>query len=265
MDIKLIKKWLSTIITALMMVILFGLIFIILDFSDPSPALTMELALITMLIVLVRMIWYGAGEDKASEDATLKQNKIEYSNLITNGNLEQEDLDDFLEELNIENRNAWVKSKLGNKNQKNYPKYQKKKDLLDRWVGFFVKPITSTQILTRSNRYVALSAKDYRRQSKTFYQISSVFLSILSVIVFAAVQFKTFSFTPEKIFKFISYIFSIVFAIFSSLNAGYKNYIAEETDHLSRLTMIVNRFYEWRDKGRIKCNSTEQKTTEKNI
>ena len=98
MNIKIIKKWLSAIITALMMVILFGLIFIILDFSDPSPALTLELALITLLIVMIRIIWYGAGEDKAAEDPTLKANKITYSNLIETGDLNQDDLEDFLEE-----------------------------------------------------------------------------------------------------------------------------------------------------------------------
>ena len=120
MEIKTIKKWLSSLLTGLMIVVLFGIIFIILEFSDPSPAITLELALITCLVVSVRIIWYSAGEDKASEDLTIKANKAAYRDLIEKGDLDQEELEDFLEELNVENRNLWVKSKLGNKTPKNY-------------------------------------------------------------------------------------------------------------------------------------------------
>ena len=53
----------------------------------------------------------------------------------------------------------------------------------------------------------------------------------------------------ENLFRYLTYLFSILWALVSSLWSGYKTYKNATIDHLSRLTMIVNRYVEWSKKG----------------
>ena len=246
MNIANIKKWLASIFTALVVIIFFGIVFVTFDIVEPSPRYYTEVLIIASVTTIIRFTWYSDGELKASSEQIIIDAKANYSQLIADTIEDQADLEKFLVELNEENKRLWVKNKLGNKTPENCPKYHKLKDRYDRWVGFFVKPITSGQILTRSGKYKIIDAKDYGKSFKYSYQALSVVISMVSSIVLACLAFNELRLNWENIFRYITYLGNIVWAMFSSLSSGYKNYNAVTSDHISRLTMIVNRYSDWK-------------------
>jgi hypothetical protein len=67
---------------------------------------------------------------------------------------------------------------------------------------------------------------------------------------------------PTNIFRYLSYVFNIAWALISSLWSGYKNYKNTTIDHISRLTMIVNRYSEWQKGDKIKCITEQAEATQ---
>lgn len=255
--IETIKKWFATIFTSLVVMILFGITFIALDIVDPTSDFELEFAIVTIAVILIRIFWYNNGEEKAAKEQDIIDAQNNYSELVGNTITDQEHFELFLDDLNQQNRDNWVKNRLGNKTKKNCKNYDKIKDRLDRNVGFWVRPITVSQVLTRSSRYTVITAKDYKKRNKVIYQSSTLILSIVFTAATSAIVFKDFIFEWSKIVKFATYMMNIVWAMMSSLNAGYRQHREEVMDHVSRLTMIVNRYDDWRtNKGELeKCQS----------
>lgn len=46
----------------------------------------------------------------------------------------------------------------------------------------------------------------------------------------------------ENVFRYVTYLFSMTWAIVTSLVKGYNITKKETIDHIARLTMIVNRY-----------------------
>ena len=254
MNIAKIKKWLATIFTTFVVIILFGIVFVRFEIVEPSARYYTEVLIIATIATIIRLTWYSDGELKASCEEDMIEAKKNYSQLVADIVDDQSNLEEFLKELNEENKKNWVKFKLGNKTPENCPKYQKLKDRYDRWVSFFVKPVTSTQILTRSTKSNVIDARNYEKSSKYIYQTLSVVISIISSIVIARLAFNELLLNWENAFRYATYIGNIVWAMFSSLNSGYKTYKQETSDHISRLTMIVNRYDDWKG-GRCGVNN----------
>lgn len=246
--IETIKKWFATIFTGLLVMVLFGITFIALDIVDPSSDFGLEFCVVTIAVVLIRIFWYNNGEDKASKEQAIIDAQKKYIDLIDTTITDQEDFEQFLDELNQQNRDNWVKHKLGNKTDKNCKNYTELKDKLDRQVGFWVRPITISQILTRSSRYAVITARNYKKRNAIIYQSTTLILSILATAATSAIVFKNFVFEWSKIIKFATYLMNIVWAMMSSVSSGYKQHKEEVIDLVSRLTMIVNRYDDWKSK-----------------
>ena len=62
--IKRIKEWLAFILTLLVVVFLFGIIFIELGITAPTPSFYVELSIVVILTVMMKIWWYDYTEEK---------------------------------------------------------------------------------------------------------------------------------------------------------------------------------------------------------
>lgn len=256
-----IKKWLSTVVTGLLLIVLFGIIFIQLELVELSSGFFLELGITASLITIIRIFWYNDGEDRAIRAADIKLLKTDYSTLVKTTIKSYEDLETFIKELNEENRQNWVFHKLKGRTKDNYKDYDKLYQNLTEKSYAKVPVITSTQILTRSANYETINAKDYTSVKKAWYQASSLAMSIGMTILLSVIAYKEIMIDWTNLFRYLSYVFNIAWALISSLFSGYNNYRHTTLDHISRLTMIVNRYAEW-CKGGKKCRSEQEQTTQ---
>ena len=263
-----IKKWLSTIVTGLLLLVLFGVIFVRLDLVELSEAFFLELGIVASLVTIIRVCWYGDGENKALNEQSIIDMKVNYAKLVETSIDSQENLDKFIDELNALNRERWIYRKLRGKTKKSCPDYDKILQKLTEKSFKKVPIITSTQILTRSTNYETINAKDYTKFKRIWYQSTSLALSLGMTILLGIIAYKELLLNWTNVFRYLTYVLNIIWALVSSLWSGYKNYKTTTTDHISRLTMIVNRYSEWKTGGKV-CQlellPTSQNDTKQNL
>lgn len=267
MTIQTIKKWLAAIMTGLLSGVLFAIVFIVLGINDISnESFTIETAIVTIMLIILRFFWYENGEDRAEE--LLAPTKHAYADLVEENISDQENLQIFLDYLNEKNRKAWIANKLGKKTEKNYAKFEKLKSRLERKVARKVPLVTITQIMTRSSRLEIISGKDFRTIRKIFQQVSAFVVSIAWATLLSLIAFKQINMSIENIFRYITYLFSMTWAIVTSLINGYNITKKETIDHIARLTMIVNRYAVWKknheetQKCSVELQVTQDMTTQ---
>jgi hypothetical protein len=81
-------------------------------------------------------------------------------------------------------------------------------------------------------------------------------------ILLSILAYKELMLNWENVFRYLTYVFSIVWALVSSLWSGYKTYKNTTIDHISRLTMIVNRYAAWKANGGKRCQQDKPATTQ---
>ena len=95
---KAIKQWLAFILTALVVITLFGLIFIKTKLVQPSPSFFMELGIVLLLSVLMKIWWYDYTEERRLSEDDIKQEKDKYFTILDEAVQDVNDLDKYLVE-----------------------------------------------------------------------------------------------------------------------------------------------------------------------
>ena len=122
---KAIKNWLAFGITVLLLVVLFGVIFVTLDLATPGPSFFLELGIIVVLTFLMRFFWYDFAEDRRLNEDDLLQERDKYFKMVDEVVKDTNDLDKYLVLLNQENREHYIKNKIGCRTAKNLAKKNK--------------------------------------------------------------------------------------------------------------------------------------------
>lgn len=268
---KIIKNWLAFGITLLLLVVLFGVIFISLDLATPGPAFFLELGIIVGLTVLMRFFWYDFAEDKRLNEDDLLQEKTDYFTMLDEIVLDTNDLDTYLVILNQENRNHYIKNKIGARTAKNmaektkwlcfwhpsykklseaeigeirynklYFKYQRKADKL--------RQIKSEEIMALTDTEYLYDVRNYRKQLKRRYQVTSTILSTFFTILIASIAFKEIMLNWVNVFRYVTYLFSIVTTIAITVVKAYKTTGEETIDWFSRLKFILDKYACYKEK-----------------
>ena len=268
---KTIKQWLAFILTALVVVFLFGIIFIVTDLVKPTPSFFLELAAVLTLTILMKTWWYDFAEDKRLNEQDLVDEKTKYFKMLDEVVLDTNDLDDYLIVLNQENRNHYIKNKIGARTAKNmavkskwlcfwhpaykklteteigvirynklYFKYQRKADKL--------RQIKSEEIMALSDTEYLYDAKNYRKEVKRRYQVASTILSTFFTILIASIAFKEIMLNWVNVFRYVTYLFSIVTTIAMTVVKAYKTTGEETLDWFSRLKFILDKYACYKEK-----------------
>ena len=117
--IKEIKQWLAFILTAFVVITLFGLIFIKTGIVQPSPSFFMELGIVLLLSVLMKIWWYDYTEERRLAEEDIRLEKEKYFTILDKSVQDVNDLDNYLVILNQENKDHFVKNKIGSRTPKN--------------------------------------------------------------------------------------------------------------------------------------------------
>lgn len=267
---RTLKNWFAFIITLLLCVVLFGVIFVSLDIAKPDATFFTELGIVTSLTVLMRFFWYDFAEDKRLNEDDLIQKRDAYFKMIDNNITDSNDLDKFLIILNQENREHYIKNKIGSRTAKNmakktkllcffHPSYRKmsKEDIGQlRYTKLYfrvqrkadkLKQITSEEIMALSENEVLYDSRNHRKDIKKRYQILSTIGSTLFTILLASIAFKEIMLNWLNVFRYVTYLFSMLTTICMTVVRAYRVTGDETIDWYNRLMFIVDKYASYKE------------------
>ena len=262
---KTLKNWLAFGITILLVVVLFGVIFIALDLATPGPSFFLELGIIVCLSFTMRIFWYDFAEEKRLSEQDLSDEKDKYFKMLDETVEDTNDLEKYLIVLNQENREHFIKNKIGSRTPKNlakktkwlcfiHPSYKK---LTAEAIGnirynkiYFkiqrkadkLKPIKSSEIMALSDTNLLYDAKNYTKSKKRSYQIVSTILTTCFSILIASIAFREIMLNWENVFRYVLYLFSIISTIAMTVVKAYKTTGEETIDWFNRLKNILDKY-----------------------
>lgn len=268
---KAIKSWLAFSVTFLLLVVLFGVIFVTLDLATPGPSFFLELGIIVVLTFLMRFLWYDFAEDRRLNEEDLLQERDNYFKMVDEVVKDTNDLDKYLVLLNQENRDHYIKNKIGCRTAKNlakktkwicfwHPSYKK---LSEAEIGeirynklYFkiqrkadkLKPIKSDEIMALSDKEILYDVKNYRKTKKRTYQILSTILSTGFTILIASIAFREIMLDWTNVFRYVTYLFSILSTIAMTVLKAYRVTGEETKDWYSRLKFVLDKYACYKEK-----------------
>lgn len=268
---KAIKSWLAFSVTFLLLVVLFGVIFVTLDLATLGPSFFLELGIIVVLTFLMRFLWYDFAEDRRLNEEDLLQERDNYFKMVDEVVKDTNDLDKYLVLLNQENRDHYIKNKIGCRTAKNlakktkwlcfwHPSYKK---LSEAEIGeirynklYFkiqrradrLRPIKSDEIMALSDKEILYDVKNYRKTKKRTYQILSTILSTGFTILIASIAFREIMLDWTNVFRYVTYLFSILSTIAMTVLRAYRVTGEETKDWYSRLKFVLDKYACYKEK-----------------
>lgn len=254
-SIKKVKDILTVALTSLMIVVLFGVIFVSLDLVELTWGYILECFVVVILTVEVKILWYPFGEERRKEQPDLEEKKAQYYRYVDANITDVYDFDTFLKELNQENKDNYVANKMGSRTRKNTPeakynklyfKYLRRADKL--------REVKSSDIIELTNTKTVADTRNYTKQKKIMYQTVTTLTSAATMIGLATIAFEEMMLNPASIFRFVTYIATIGSTLVTTIYKAYTTYGTETLDHLARCSYVVKRYISWKE-GKAVGNS----------
>jgi hypothetical protein len=268
--IRAVKQWLAVILTLLVIFTLFGIIFVKAGIVQLTPEFFMELSIVLLLGLLMKVWWYDYTEDKVLSDPEMKREKDKYFEIIDKVVLDANDLEKYLVILNQENKEHFIKNKIGSRTSKNlsqkswwmlilHPSWRK---LTPEQIGEIryaklyyrtqrqadrLKPIKSEQIMALSNSEQLYDARNHLQTKKRTFQIVSTMGSFILTTVFSMQAIEQIMLNWENVFKYVCYLFTITFSIAWTVIKAHKQTKEETLDYYSRLKFIVDKYATYKE------------------
>lgn len=268
---KIIKQWLSAILTALVVGVLFAVIFIEGGFVTPSPAFFKELLIVCALTLMMKIWWYDFAEDKRLNEDDIATAKDDYFTIVDDVVTDIDELDKYLKLLNQENRDHYIKNKLGSRTAKKlaiknwfvclfhpswreltkeqigqvrfdklYYKIQRKADRL--------REVKSDEIVSLTSSEMLYDSKNYMKQHKRTYQIVTTIISLSLTVALASMALESLLLNWINVFKYITYLCSMTFTSSWTVVKAYRQTGDDTFDHLSRLKFIISKYDTYKEK-----------------
>lgn len=268
---KIIKQWLSAILTALVVGVLFAVIFIEGGFVTPSPAFFKELLIVCCLTLMMKIWWYDFAEDKRLSEDDITKAKSDYFDIVDDVVEDIDKLEDYLKLLNQENRDHYIKNKIGSRTPKKlavknwfvclfhpswksltaeeignarydklYYKIQRKADKL--------REVKSEEIMALTSSEMLYDSKNYMKQHKRTYQIVTTVVSLLLTVALASMALESLMLNWINVFKYITYLCSMTFTSSWTVVKAYRQTGDDTFDHLSRLKFIISKYDMYKEK-----------------
>lgn len=167
-----LKNWFSWILTVLIIIILFGVIFLTLEIAVLNKQFFVELGLIATLSIQMRFLWYSWTEYRVDDEEEVIDLIDTYDKNVLKSVTNTEDFEDFMVVLNEENRINYIQNKMRNRNKDNLAVKQwwkiwwiikAKKNILPEWEKFLNE---EADRLNYSQNDIKSMIKDYKNHFK---------------------------------------------------------------------------------------------------
>jgi hypothetical protein len=269
--IKAIKQWLAFILTAFVVITLFGLIFIKTGIVQPSPSFFMELGIVLLLSVLMKIWWYDYTEERRLAEDDIRLEKDKYFTILDKSVQDVNDLDNYLVILNQENKDHFVKNKIGSRTPKNLA--EKKwwlimfhwswRKLTPEEIGNIrysrlyyrtlrkadrLKPIKSEQIMALSDSEQLYDARNHLKAKKRTFQVVSTIMSFALTVSLSVMAMEEIMLNWANLFRYIGYLLAMAWTISYTVISAYRQVGTETFDYYSRLKFIVDKYATYKEK-----------------
>lgn len=268
--IKTIKQWLAFILTFLVAVTLFGIIFVKAGIVQLTADFFLEVIIVLLLSVLMKVWWYDYTEERRLNEDDLKTEKTDYFNIVDKVVLDTNHFEKYLVILNRENRDHYIKHKLGSRTPKTlseiswwhllfhpkwkklspdeignirysklYYKIQRKADRL--------KPIKSEHIMALSDSVQLFDSRNHLPFKKRLFQVVSTLGSFLLTIAFSVMAMEEIMLNWANVFRYIGYLCAMAWTIASTVIKAYRQTGDETFDYFARLKFIIDKYATYKE------------------
>lgn len=270
-QIKAIKQWLAFILTALVAITLFGIIFIRAGIVQPTPEFFMELAIVLLLTLFMKVWWYDYTEERRLAEEDLKDLRSEHFEYITERIKDINDLDEYLVVLNNENKEHYIKNKLGSRTAKTleeikwwhkiiHPKWRKLQPAEIGEIRYSklyyriqrkadnLPPIKSEHIMALSNSEQLYDARNHLPTKKRLFQLISTIGSFFLTTAFSILAMEQIILSWANVFRYVGYLAAMTWTIAYTIIKAYKQTGDETIDYFNRLRVIVDKYTSYKSK-----------------
>lgn len=220
---------LISILTSLIIGVLFCISFVILGIAELSVAFFVETGIILVLSAIVRIMWFYDGQRQALHSENVIKAKMGLNNALQNVT-DTEDFDDFCSELSEQNRKAYIYSKVGTLTEHNFEpnifekiimklyKYSKI-EMLERRRAKAERSSNKKKFIVRSTAILAgnegeyISVKNKAKGHNFKFFITTVFTSAVSSVLFALINPQANVFSWDTLWRFLMWTVNILVAL----------------------------------------------------
>lgn len=268
--IKTIKQWLAFILTFLVAITLFGLIFIKTGIVQPSPSFFLEVSIVLLLSVLMKVWWYDYTEERRLSEDDLKDEKKNYFKIVDEVITDTNHFEKYVDILNQENREHFIKNKIGSRTPKklsevtwwHYLWHPKWKKLTPEVIGNIrysklyyriqrradkLKPIKSEHIMALSDSEQLFDSRNHLPFKKRMFQLISTLGSFLLTIALSVMAMEEIMLNWANVFRYIGYLCAMAWTIASTVIKAYRQTGDETYDYFARLKFIVDKYATYKE------------------
>ena len=249
---------LISILTSLIVGVLFCISFIALGIAELSVAFLVETGIILVLSCVVRIMWFYDGQRQAlaSEQVVKAKNGL---NTALQKVTDTDDFDLFCETLSEQNRQHYIYSKVGTLTERNfepnifekiYMKLHKssKGDMLERRRAKAERKSNKKKFIIRSSAILAgteieyISVKNYAKGHNAKFFITTVISGAASSIAFAMINPTTSVFSWATLWRFLMWLVNIIMALAFGWYKGRVMTADEYISYYARSNDVVQRY-----------------------
>lgn len=269
--IKAVKRTLAFILTFLVALTLFAVIFIKAGIVKPSPNFFLELFIVLTLSVLMKVWWYDYTEERRLAEDDLKDEKTNYFKIVDEVITDTNDFEKYLVLLNQENREHFIKNKIGSRSPKKlseinwwhklwhpawkkldadvvgnirysrlYYKIQRKADRL--------KPIKSEHIMALADSEQLYDSRNHLPVKKRIFQLVSTIGSFMLTVALSVLAMEEIMLSWTNAFRYAGYLCAMAWTISSTVLKAYRQTGDETFDYFARLKFIVDKYATYKAK-----------------
>ena len=263
--IKAVKQWLAFILTFLVALTLFAIIFIKAGIVQPTANFFLELSIVLLLSVLMKVWWYDYTEEKRLSEDDLKQEKTDYFKIVDTVILDTNDFEKYLVILNNENREHFIKNKIGSRSPKklseinwwHYLWHPSWKKLDTETIGNIrysklyyriqrkadkLKPIKSEHIMALSDSEQLYDSRNHLPAKKRVFQVVSTVGSFMLTVALSVLAMEEIMLSWTNLFRYVGYLCAMAWTIASTVIKAYRQTGDETFDYFARLKFIIDKY-----------------------
>lgn len=269
--IKTVKQWLAFILTFLVAVTLFGIIFIKAGIVQLSPDFFLEVSIVLLLSVLMKVWWYDYTEERRLGEEDLRNEKTNYFKIVDEIITDTNEFEKYLVILNNENREHYIKNKVGSRSPKQmseitwwhllwHPEWKKlDKETIGniRFAKLYykiqrradkLKPIKSEHVMALADSEQLYDSRNHLPTKKRVFQVVSTLGSFLLTIALSVMAMEEIMLNWANVFKYIGYLCAMAWTIASTVIKAYRQTGDETFDYFARLKFIVDKYATYKAK-----------------
>ena len=269
--IKTVKQWLAFILTFLVALTLFAIIFIRAGIVQPSANFFLELFIVVLLSVLMKVWWYDYTEERRLSEDDIKQEKTNYFKIVDETIKDTNEFEKYLVILNQENREHYIKNKIGSRSPKKlseinwwhllwHPSWKKlDKDVVGniRYSKLYyriqrkadrLKPIKSEHIMALADSEQLYDSRNHLQAKKRIFQAVSTVGSIMLTVALSVLAMEEILLSWTNLFRYVGYLCAMAWTIASTVIKAYRQTGDETFDYFARLKFIVDKYATYKAK-----------------